>query len=565
MTSSAVLAAAAAAAGSAPPALPTSSHAPHRFAFNQDGDCLCVAYGARIAVFSFAAHGAPKLKSHFAVTQAHAPVHAATMLHKTNILALLAGSRRKKVKLYDDRRKRAVLDVEYPYPVARCVLRRDTLVATTVAAVHVHRLPTRAGEVAAIPLFERPLAATAASGGGLLAVSAAADRLVVVTDAPSGPHRGGHVQILDLTPLLAVPPVKTAVPATAHADGIDGDSSDLDDHFSDAVTSLPSSPDMPIPGRRHRSGSANTSATATAPVPPIPPLPASHARLLRVHASSVRALALAADGTRLATASARGTLVRVWDVPTGALIRELRRGVDSATISSLAFDPTGTRLLVASDKGTVHVFHVPKTLSTTGTPTQGRSRHASVAAAATDLRMRSTSSSSLPDPTVVAAWQHVDATATATTAGSDGDDQAWVPVDAPADVGAANPRSQLAFLTPILPAYFASEWAFATFHVPLDDDPRPQRRRRSGSGSAGSATPVAAFRPRRATADELDPPVDLTVCFVRDADKALVTSTDGRMWRFAFDAAKGGEGVLDGMWRFVWPEDPARGPFLDEF
>ncbi|KNE73130.1 hypothetical protein AMAG_20677 [Allomyces macrogynus ATCC 38327] len=459
MTSSSALAAAAAAAaaGSTPPALPTSSHTPHRFAFNQDGDCVCVAYEARIAVFSFAAHGAPKLKSHFAVTQAHAPVHAATMLHKTNILALLAGARRKKVKLYDDRRRRAVLDVEYPYPVARCVLRRDTLVATTVAAVHVHRLPTRAGEVAAVPLFERPLAATAASGGGLLAVSSTVDRLVVVTDAPSGPHRGGHVQILDLTPLLAVPPVKMAVAANVYGDGIDHDSSDLDDHFSDAVTSLPSSPDM----------------------------------------------------------------------------------------------------------GTVHVFHVPKTLSTAGTPTQGRSRHASVAA--TDLRLRSTSSSSLPDPAVAAAWQHVDATTTAIAAGSDGDDQAWVPVDAPTDVGAANPRSQLAFLTPILPAYFASEWAFATFHVPLDDDPRPQRRRRSGSGSAGSATPVAAFFPRRATADELDPPVDLTVCFVRDADKALVTSTDGRMWRFAFDAAKGGEGVLDGMWRVVWPEDPARGPFLDEF
>ena len=61
-------------------------------------------------------------------------------------------------------------------------------------------------------------------------------------------------------------------------------------------------------------------------------------------------------GTRLATASEKGTLIRVFDVGTGNLLTELRRGTQPANIYCLNFNSTSTLLCVASDHGTIHIF-----------------------------------------------------------------------------------------------------------------------------------------------------------------------------------------------------------------
>ena len=72
----------------------------------------------------------------------------------------------------------------------------------------------------------------------------------------------------------------------------------------------------------------------------------------------MRALVLTADGGKLATASYKGTIVRVWDVATSQNIYEFRRGVERANITCLAFSWDDQWISCSSDKGTTHIFYL---------------------------------------------------------------------------------------------------------------------------------------------------------------------------------------------------------------
>lgn len=86
---------------------------------------------------------------------------------------------------------------------------------------------------------------------------------------------------------------------------------------------------------------------------------------VHAHKSRVSALAFAPDASAalLATASSKGTIVRVFDVRTAQRVASFRRGRQPAMVCALAFSPApeagGTRLLAAtSDSGSVHVFRM---------------------------------------------------------------------------------------------------------------------------------------------------------------------------------------------------------------
>ena len=79
-------------------------------------------------------------------------------------------------------------------------------------------------------------------------------------------------------------------------------------------------------------------------------------QLIDAHNTQVTALALSLNGTRLATASEKGTLVRIFRTSDAAKLQELRRGSDPADVYHLAFDRKNLWLAVTSDKNTVHVF-----------------------------------------------------------------------------------------------------------------------------------------------------------------------------------------------------------------
>ncbi|ETV66123.1 hypothetical protein H257_17285 [Aphanomyces astaci] len=77
---------------------------------------------------------------------------------------------------------------------------------------------------------------------------------------------------------------------------------------------------------------------------------------VQAHRGMPVALAMNATGTLLATASDTGTILRVFDVPSGKKRATFRRGSYPATIYSVAFNPTSTLLCCSSDTGTVHIF-----------------------------------------------------------------------------------------------------------------------------------------------------------------------------------------------------------------
>jgi len=76
------------------------------------------------------------------------------------------------------------------------------------------------------------------------------------------------------------------------------------------------------------------------------------------HNTAISQLALNMDGTRLATASEKGTLIRVFDTATGAKIHEFRRGRNNASIQCISFNKDSSAICLSSDKGTIHIYHL---------------------------------------------------------------------------------------------------------------------------------------------------------------------------------------------------------------
>ncbi|XP_008484634.1 WD repeat domain phosphoinositide-interacting protein 3 [Diaphorina citri] len=79
---------------------------------------------------------------------------------------------------------------------------------------------------------------------------------------------------------------------------------------------------------------------------------------IAAHEAPLSCIALNQTGTRLATASYKGTLIRVFDTGSGQKLNELRRGANTASIYCINFNPDSSYLCVSSDHGTVHVFSV---------------------------------------------------------------------------------------------------------------------------------------------------------------------------------------------------------------
>lgn len=80
--------------------------------------------------------------------------------------------------------------------------------------------------------------------------------------------------------------------------------------------------------------------------------------IIMCHQGSIAAMALNRTGDLLATASEKGTLIRIWKVdsdrPTCPYM--LRRGADKAEINDLQFSKNSRYIAATSDHNTIHIF-----------------------------------------------------------------------------------------------------------------------------------------------------------------------------------------------------------------
>merc|ERR1711874_542377 len=95
--------------------------------------------------------------------------------------------------------------------------------------------------------------------------------------------------------------------------------------------------------------------------------------VIPAHEGQLAAITFSRTNTRVATASVKGTIIRIFDTRDGAKLYELRRGLKrTASIFSLSFSPCGTFLACSSNTETVHVFKLDERVSG-GTSEVGRS------------------------------------------------------------------------------------------------------------------------------------------------------------------------------------------------
>lgn len=84
---------------------------------------------------------------------------------------------------------------------------------------------------------------------------------------------------------------------------------------------------------------------------------------LKAHKSPLNCIQLNQDGKLIGTCSLKGTLIRVYNIENGQLIREVRRGAESANVNCIFFDISQKYFVVASDRKTIHIFFLINIIS----------------------------------------------------------------------------------------------------------------------------------------------------------------------------------------------------------
>tara|TARA_Y100000991_G_C21959875_1_gene343913 strand:- start:268 stop:1335 length:1068 start_codon:yes stop_codon:yes gene_type:complete len=77
---------------------------------------------------------------------------------------------------------------------------------------------------------------------------------------------------------------------------------------------------------------------------------------IKAHNHKIEHLTLSNDGKYFASASEKGTLIRIFNIETAKQVHEVRRGIDPSKIVDIKLSDDNSTLLVSSIKGTIHLY-----------------------------------------------------------------------------------------------------------------------------------------------------------------------------------------------------------------
>jgi WD repeat-containing protein 45 len=84
----------------------------------------------------------------------------------------------------------------------------------------------------------------------------------------------------------------------------------------------------------------------------------SKQHIIICHSNALAKITLSVDGSKVVTASERGTIIRVWDTYSCNKLHEFRRGLEVVAIYDIIMNKDANQLLVISEKGTIHLYYL---------------------------------------------------------------------------------------------------------------------------------------------------------------------------------------------------------------
>ena len=80
--------------------------------------------------------------------------------------------------------------------------------------------------------------------------------------------------------------------------------------------------------------------------------------VIQAHETDIGALSVNPDGTLIASASIRGTVIKIFSADGGETLQTLRRGSGNAVIQDIVFHPSLHIIACTSNKTSIHLFEI---------------------------------------------------------------------------------------------------------------------------------------------------------------------------------------------------------------